>query len=460
MNHSPRPYWLTKEWWTQGDPPNSELGNSELARGYPEVGESAWKNRRRRAMQMCAKEGWGIDFLPLHRGYHDQRAAATMTAAPERMEQSADGEPILAPERVAPVIVDPSMLTTEEKVERDREVMRLRQRVDEAERKYAEAIRGGEVEDRIISRVAAMLPALEPCGSPTFTPRNPGTPETVVALVSDYHIGEVVSAEETGGVNAYDMDIFRERWQYHVDSIGGICLGKLTGYDFPVLHIVGLGDMISGLIHDELVETSDSTLMDWLIEGSWVLAQGIRQLAAEFPEVRVDWLFGNHGRVTQKVRYKRRWVNYDYLLGHMVATELRDVGNVTFTNHKSFFALINVADHNLLALHGDQIKAWAGIPWYGITRATTNLSALLKSQRKTFDLVALGHFHNAGLLDRVDCELVLNGSGIGGNEFSIGALFTSTAPRQVIFGVHPERGRTWQYAIDLSHGDGKGHRFA
>jgi hypothetical protein len=48
---------------------------------------------------------------------------------------------------------------------------------------------------------------------------------------------------------------------------------------------------------------------------------------------------------------------------------------------------------------------------------------------------------------------VLNGSMIGGNEFSYGALFSGNKPRQVIYGMHPERGKTWSYAVDLSNGD-------
>jgi len=200
--------------------------------------------------------------------------------------------------------------------------------------------------------------------------------------------------------------------------------------------------------------------MDWLIDGSLVLAQGIRDLASAFPSVRVDWHFGNHGRVTQKPRFKRRWVNYDYLLGHMVSRELVNQPNVEFVNHKSFWSLVDVEGHHLLNLHGDNIKGWNGIPVYGINRAIGNLTALLNSQRKRFDIANLAHFHQTALLERTDCDVVLNGSAIGANEFSIGALFAGAKPRQVLYGMHPERGKTWQYAIDLSHGDEEECRYA
>lgn len=374
-----------------------------------------------------------------------------------------DGWPVLAldvtpGEPEAPR--EPSVpLTTAEKIERDREVARLKAQLSESKSKYTEANREAELEERICEALDRRILAYAPVPPPTFAPRSHGRPESVVALMSDYHIGEVVSFEETGGLNAYDFDVFMRRYQYHVDAIGGICFGKLTGYDFPELVIAGLGDMVSGIIHDELVETSDSTLMDWLIDGSHIIAQGIRQLAAEFPAIRVEWHFGNHGRVTQKPRFKRRWVNYDYLLGHMISVELRDQTNVTFTNHKSFWSLTDVQGHGILCLHGDNIKGWAGIPLYGVNRAVSNLSALLGQQRQRFDTVCLGHFHQTALLERIDADVILNGSGIGGNEYSYGALFAGNKPRQVLFGVHPDRGRTWQYAIDLAHGDSHECRF-
>jgi hypothetical protein len=418
-----------------------------LGSWFTDVGTSAWVRRKQ-----WAKQTFTIDFPSLDRSNAHVWGADPPDGWPEMQERV--GVPETA-EKSAPAVE----LTTEEKVARDREVAKLKAALHESRAKYGEANREAELEERICEAIDRRIAAYAPVPVPTLAPRSSGRPESVVALMSDYHIGEVVSFEETGGLNAYDFDVFMRRYQYHIDAIGGICFGKLTGYDFPELVIAGLGDMVSGIIHDELVETSDSTLMDWLIDGSHIIAQGIRQLAAEFPSIRVEWHFGNHGRVTQKPRFKRRWVNYDYLLGHMISVELRDQANVTFTNHKSFWSLTDVQGHGILCLHGDNIKGWSGIPLYGVNRAVSNLAALLGQQRQRFDTVCLGHFHQTALLERIDADVVLNGSGIGGNEYSYGALFAGNRPRQVLFGVHPDRGRTWQYAVDLSNGDAHECRF-
>lgn len=414
---------------------------SILARHYPKTAggltRPGWQGAIDRARLAFPDLAWNIG----ERGYHYPEPEVW----PEPVYE--DGTIVVVQHTEA------EPLTTAEKVERDREVRRLKESNSDLKRRLDSAYTDGEIEERICAHIDRCIPALEPVPFPTFTHKSGNTPESAVALFSDYHIGEVVDFEETGGLNAYNREIFMSRLAYHAKSIRSICLDKLTGYDFSELVIIGIGDMVSGIIHDELVETSDGTLMDWLIEGSQELAGAFRMLAASFPEVRIEWHFGNHGRTSVKPRFKKRWVNYDYLLGHMIATELRDQPNITFVNHKSFWSLVEVQDHKILALHGDNIKGWNGLPSYGINRAVANLTALLNKAGKTFDIAVLGHFHQTGLIERMDCDIVLNGSAIGANEFSIGALFAGAQPRQVMFGVHPERGKTWLYSIDLAEAD-------
>jgi hypothetical protein len=433
-----RPDWQSEEFWRWAVD-TCKASPSTLCSWFPEVSRPGWEGRKRLARSKYKHLAWP----KLSRSNTDIYPDSPPDGWPEYVEEAVETEP----HEIA------------ECVERDSELDRLRQKVAELNAKYQHSIRDSQLEDTICERIEGRLPLLPPVPAPTFSPRGGGRPESVVALFSDYHIGEVVSLEETGGLNAYDFDIFTRRLQYHTDAIGGICFGKLTGYDFPELVVVGLGDMVSGVIHEELVETSDSTLMDWLIDGAYLFAQSIRQLAAEFPSVRVEWHFGNHGRISQKVRYKRRWVNFDFLLGHMISLHLKAQQNIVFRNHKSFWSLTDVQNHKLLNLHGDNIRGWQGIPAYGINRAVGNLSALLKG-RHSFDVVNLGHFHQTALLERMDCDVVLNGSAIGGNEYSYGALFAGSKPRQIVYGMHPERGRTWLYALDLSKGDGHECRFA
>lgn len=431
------PFEQSVEWWKSEcalcpGKTHAELAVYELG-DHGEVGRRGWHDRRARARQLFAGE---VNFVELKSGH--KRADCKLPPP----------DPALVGSLPEPAIE----LTTDEKVAIDREVMQLRAKLSDLQSRYDAANREHTVEAKLLDAFegkVGRLPAVPAPGRKAVAAGG-GLPETVVALFSDAHIGEVVSGEEMNGLAWYDFTTFAARYQHFVDSITSICFGKLTGYTLNDLEVFMLGDMVSGIIHEELVETAEGTVMEWLLDGAHVVAQGLRDLATRFSSVKVRCVVGNHGRLTKQVRFKKRYVNYDYLFYHLLRLELADQENITFDIPKSFWHLVEVEGHTFLLLHGDNIKSWNGIPWYGIERAMLRLTTLLASQRRFFDYACVAHFHNAGALDRVNGELILNGSLPGGNEFSIGALFASTMPRQVIFGVHPEHGKTWSYGIDLS----------
>ena len=64
----------------------------------------------------------------------------------------------------------------------------------------------------------------------------------------------------------------------------------------------------------------------------------------------------------------------------------------------------------------------------------------------------LGHHHQAASIDSPHGERIMNGSWPGGSNFSINQLQVGNQPKQVLMGLHPERGRTFQYSIYLQKG--------
>lgn len=357
-------YSQTAEWWDTiceaTGKRHAEMTPKELEQHLGGVVANTWANRRSIAATRFGKTAdnpEGVDFPVLGRGpkpIHNVVATGTPPSLP--VEE----------------------LTTAEKVERDREVYRLREENSQLKAKYKEATREHVLEERILTAISDHAPTLPAVTcAPHHPPAVDGSPETVVALMSDFHIGEVVSAEETGGLAWYDFTTFAARYQHYIDSILSISFRKLTGYHLPRLQVFMLGDMVSGIIHEELVETAEGTLMEWLLDGAHVIAQGLRDLAANFEQVNVVCVVGNHGRLQKQYRFKKRYANYDYLLYRILQLELADQDNVTFEIPKSFWALHEVEGHQFLLLHGDNIKSWAGIPWYGIERACSRLTNLL-----------------------------------------------------------------------------------
>jgi hypothetical protein len=210
-----------------------------------------------------------------------------------------------------------------------------------------------------------------------------------------------------------------------------------------------MGDFTSGTIHSELVESTRTNIVDWALSGATVVAQLIRDLASVFEEVEFVGVVGNHGRMQKEKRFKDVYVNWDYVTYHLLSLFLKGTKHVKFDIPRCFFRVREINNHNFLILHGDNIRQWMMIPWYGIDRAVHRLAELLASQGEFFEYVCMAHFHNLGQIDRVKGEKIINGSVIGGNEFSLGNMFVSSDPKQLFFGVHKRVGITWRFPINL-----------
>lgn len=338
-------------------------------------------------------------------------------------------------------------------VKKDIEISRLRAEKQILKKKYQQAIKATSTQEAVLEYIRDHIQALPEVSSPKpRSAKNTGSSEEELILnLGDIHAGEVVSAEEMNDLNEYNFDIATRRLKALADSVIDIAKNKLSGYTFRKLHILGLGDWISGTIHEELVETADGNIIEWTMNLAYVVAQMIRELAVEFEEIEFVGIVGNHGRLHRKPRFKARYVNWDFVCYQMLSALLANQKNVKCTIPKSFWHIHTVNKHNFLLIHGDNINSSLGIPWYGIQKMVANLKELLASKDQYFDYIMLGHFHNYGLLDRVKGELIINGSLIGGNEFSVGKMFTSSEACQHFCGVHPKRGMTFRYKINVQH---------
>jgi hypothetical protein len=342
-------------------------------------------------------------------------------------------------------------ISIEKQIEQDLHLHKEATRLAILSRKYKLALKEQDLSDTILTMIEGYIKALPEVKSPKPIKRkyDEHSEEDLVLLLSDLHAGETVRAEEMNNINEYNFDICAKRLKYLADSIRDIAHNKLKGYKFRKLVIFGLGDIISGQIHDELLEGQEGNIIEWTTNTAYVLAQMIRELLTDFEQIEFVGVVGNHGRFHKKPRFKSRYVNWDYVCYQMLSMFLANQKNIKFTIPKSFWTLYDVNGHNFLLLHGDNINSSLGIPWYGITRTVANLKELLESKNQKFEYVCLGHFHNRGLLDRVKGELMINGSLIGGNEYSIGKMFTSSEACQHFFGVHKKKGTTFSYKLKV-----------
>ena len=299
------------------------------------------------------------------------------------------------------------------------------------------------------------------------------TPQTVVAPLSDTHIGEHVNYEEMAGLNSYSFEIFNRRLYGWASQL--LTLVELRRQAVPInkLTIPMLGDMISGDIHDELIKTNLDNCLQQMIRGANLIAQALMYLAPHFKEIEVACVVGNHGRLTRKPPMKNKYLDWDYMLYQWVAAFCKDQSNITFHIPKSYMTIIEVCNRNILIMHGDNIAGGGSIT--SVTRLLTSLRSVVQFRKgledevgrlnetsskrlpTTFDSVMMGHFHRCDELDIGTGQALICGCMKGGDEFALQRLGVITKPQQIVTYWHPKYGYIGKEIIYLNRYDKKSH---
>jgi hypothetical protein len=335
------------------------------------------------------------------------------------------------------------------------EVARVRQerlRGLREERELLEAV-AGERSLRVMldSLFREVVPRVEP--PPAYRPAKGGKGavyESALFHWSDWHYGEHVSSERVRGYNAYDQDVAVQRVRATVANARAI-LDRLRtgGYRFDRAVLAINGDMVTGTIHDLEKHSRGKTIVESVVECGHLLAEAIRDVAADFVRVDAFCTVGNHGRLPDAKRPEQKSPlrNWDALVYHFAKVALRDCKNVHLEIPDAYAVGYDIDGHAFLQQHGHDIKSWSGIPWYGIQRYTSRIVALEASRDRRANYFLFGHFHTATSLPHAGGELFINGSLIGATEYAVNALGVADRPTQWLVGVHPEHGITHRWPV-------------
>jgi predicted phosphodiesterase len=270
--------------------------------------------------------------------------------------------------------------------------------------------------------------------------------EELVLCLSDWHIGENVSIDETNGINEYNVLIVRERISKMLSSVLNI-MSIMQGYNYKKLNIFCLGDMVSGLIHEELLQ--GVAIVDQVMIAGDELTRIIRTLLEYFEEIEISCVVGNHGRMSKKPVNKKKYDNFDFLAYHFSKIRFENEKRVIFNIPESAMLIKNIQNYNFLLRHGDtKIQSYAGIPFYGIKRANTQIKQTylgFKDIIINYDI--MGHLYSQNTLDSIGGKIIMVGSLKGTDEFSLNTYMSGSNIRQLLFSVHREYGLTW--AMDL-----------
>jgi len=276
------------------------------------------------------------------------------------------------------------------------------------------------------------------------------------------HIGEVTHPASLYGLGDYDLKMARARVQNYVDTVIHLAMDKHQGETFPRMWVVMLGDMVNGTIHADLVRNAEFGIERQIVESAQLTAWALRDFAAYFPEVVFIGYPGNHGRIFKEPEYMDRADNYDTVAYRLVKEMVRDLPNVEVRIPRSLFTIETIEGHNFLFTHGDMIRGWGGISWYGKNKARANLKELSERLGLRFEYFCTSHFHTAVTMEETYGETLFTGSSKGPCGFSVGAISVGSDPVWWFYGVHRKRGVSFRYAVNMKEAtrddpSGEGH---
>lgn len=262
---------------------------------------------------------------------------------------------------------------------------------------------------------------------------------TAVVLASDWHVEEKVDPESVANRNEYTLAIADNRVTRFFNGIIWNIEHQRASKRIVIRDLVLslLGDLITGYIHEELVESnqlSPTETVRWLLPR---LRNGIATLLArlDLDHIEIPCSHGNHGRTTPKTRIQTGASNsYENLLYHVLAEEFRNEPRVHFEITASPHQYVDVYGFTLHFHHGDSLSYKGGVGGLAIP--------VLKAV-PSWDAVKYAHYHHIGHFHQLSDygRALVNGSLIGYGPYSQWIRATYEPPQQMMYFLDKQRGK-------------------
>ena len=274
-------------------------------------------------------------------------------------------------------------------------------------------------------------------------------------LLSDSQIGSNVIKHRTGGIESFNRDIFDVRVERYKDAVTSIFPHNLCK-SFPVRKacVFLAGDIIEGEGIYPLQEANlDLLLMQQIMHAIKKYGEILLHLCRLFPDgVSVYCVYGNHGRARSLT------INFDLMCYLMLQQILGDQPNIDFFISGCSYLICSLApdiididtpdkdwpEHIYGLIHGNQIKRYMDTPAYGFNRAVRRFQDMASL---TLDSMFAGHHHQRAT--GYDGKWYINGSWVGGTDYSTEWLQAASQPCQLSWVWHPQWGLAYEIPIFL-----------
>ena len=323
-------------------------------------------------------------------------------------------------------------------VDKDREVRRLKAELKDSKEKYLHLLNEFEELDNrhndflLIEKNIVPLP---------IKPRL-STAEheaTAVSIWSDWHVDEVVRAEQVHNRNEYSPEIARKRVERLATNLIKLVQKERQSVAIKNLVIHLGGDFIGGWIHDELQQTNSMSPVQATQFAAELVIAAIDYVIknGDFERIILLCTVGNHGRTTHKMQFANLTeTSYETLIYDSVAKAFRGNDSVEINFPEGGVGYQEVYGYTIRFYHGHQVRYKDGVG--GLTIPLNKKQAKWDLSRQA-DLNVMGHWHDFSVPNN---RTVLNGSLKGWDAYAAENGFSYQPPMQAFFLIDKKRGRT------------------
>lgn len=266
-----------------------------------------------------------------------------------------------------------------------------------------------------------------------------------VLQASDWHMEEVVTAEQTHGRNEYNPVIAKRRSDYFFKNSVKLVKKEAQNVDITAVVLWLGGDFFSGNIHEDVAASCALGPMDAIALVQDTLAGGIEYLLKELPtgtRLIIPCSVGNHSRITREQRIGTEHENsLEWFAYGNLQREFRGEPRVTFVRERVYETYVDLFGFVCRFHHGHAVKGGDNIGGLSVPL----MKRIYKwNQGRKADHDFLGHFHTYNPSN----AFTVNGSLIGDNPYGM-RIGGHEAPVQAFSLIDSKFGLTVQTPILL-----------
>lgn len=271
---------------------------------------------------------------------------------------------------------------------------------------------------------------------------------SIILPIYDQQFGQFVRPTDTpGNRGGFNTEVFDERLAEYVTRACKVIDQRAKGYRIEELIFVFGGDQVEG---DEIFAGQAWQLELDPLEQMFQLAQKMGgkggalkrliQFAKEdigIPKIGVYGVTGNHGKVGGKRGGARpRSYSWDYGFLRLMQDLLREEPIDQFAYELGGSLFFRCAGHEFQAIHGDEIRGWGGLPFYGLTKFD---GRSIRLHNRIYRYLLMGHHHQQSEIPNGAGETLISGDWVGANNLS-GMISAASLPQQKAIFVSGKRG--------------------